>query len=169
MEIKFRGQYDKALFFKAVRLANQPIRNQKRFLWFMLLFGVGAVVLLLYRIYETRDWAGNAILLGAAVIMAGVVGGIFLRPEFTARKLWTNPGVRRELNGSVSNKGITYFLNEGINEILWTRINRIRRGSDLVTLVRNDGLMLVFPRRFFKRDSDWRKFLTLVGQKAAGG
>jgi hypothetical protein len=169
MEIKFQGQYDRTLFYKAVRLANQPKGNQRRFLWFMLLFGLGTVILLLVRINETKDLAGNAILLAAGVIMVVVVGGIFLQPIYTAWKLWANPGVQRVLKGRATNRGITYFLEEGKNEILWDRINRVRKGPGLVTLVRNDGLMLVVPRRFFKRDSDWRKFLTLVGKKAAGG
>ena len=167
MEIKFRGQYDKTLFFRAVRLANQPIGNQRRFLSFMMLFAVGALILLLYRIFETQDLAGNAILLGAAVIMVVVVGGIFLQPYFTARKLWVNPGVRRALKGHATNRGITYMLDEGINEILWGRISRVRKGEGLVTLVRNDGLLMVFPRRFFKRVSDWRKFLKLVDSRVA--
>jgi hypothetical protein len=162
MEIKFQGQYTKDVFFTAVRLANQPARNQKRFLWFMLLFAVGALILLLYRIIDTQDFGGNAILLGAAVIMVIVVGGIFFQPHFTARKLWRNPGVRRVLKGVVSNRGITYNLEVGKNEIAWNRITRIRMKDDLVTLVRSDGLLLVFPRQFFSRDSDWGKLLKLV-------
>jgi hypothetical protein len=118
--------------------------------------------LLLYRIIDTQDFAGNAILLGATVIMVIVVGGIFFQPYFTARKLWANPGVHRVLKGLISNRGIIYRLEAGKNEISWDRITRIRQEADLVTLVRSDGLLLVFPRRFFSRDSDWRKFLRLV-------
>ena len=162
MEIKFQGQYSQEVFFKAVRLANQPARNQKRFLWFMLVFALGALILLTYRVIDTRDFSGNAILLGAAVVMVIVIGGIFFQPHFTARKLWANPGVRRLLKGRVNNQGVTYTLDEGDNVISWKRIARVRLGVELVTLVRNDGLLLVFPRQFFTRDSDWRNFLKLV-------
>lgn len=162
MEIKFQGQYTQEVFFRAVKLANQPARNQKRFLWFMLIFALGALILLTYRVIDTRDFSGNAILLGAAVIMMIVVGGIFFQPYFTARKLWANPGVRRLLKGHINNQGVTYTLDEGNNVIPWMRITRVRLGVELVTMVRNDGLLMVFPRQFFKRDSDWRKFLKLV-------
>jgi hypothetical protein len=167
MEIKFRGQYDKALFFKSVRLANQPPRNQVRFLWLMLAFAVGAIILLLYRVFETQDFAGNAILLGAALILLAVLGGIFLWPYFSARKMWENPGTRRELKGQITNQGITYVLDEGLNEIRWERFRRLRKSEVVVTLVRNDGLLLIFPRRFFKHDADWRKFNKLVSSKIA--
>ena len=165
MEIKFQGQYDKRVFFKAVRMANQPAGNQKRFLWFMMMFAVGALVLLVYRVFETGDLAGNALLLVAAVIMVLVVGGIFLRPLVSAQKMWANPGTRRVLSGQVTNRGIVYILDEGRNEILWDRIIRIRKTEDVVALVRNDGLLLVFPQKFFKRTSDWRKFNKMVENK----
>jgi hypothetical protein len=165
MEIKFGGQYDRVIFFRAVRLANQPVKNQLRFLWFMLFFAVGALVLLVIRVFETRDLAGNAILLGAATIMTVIIGGIFLRPHLTARKLWANEGTRRPLQGVVTNNGITYILAEGRNQIGWGRISRVRKTGDLVTLVRSDGLLLVFPRSFFKRDADWRKFTRQIDKR----
>jgi len=165
MELQFQGQYDQALFYKAVRLANQPARHQVRFLWFMLMFAVGALVLLLYRVFETRDLAGNAILLGAAMILAIVVSGIFLQPYLTARRLWANPGTRRELIGKITNREITYILDAGVNEIRWERFKRVRKSEDLITLVRSDGLLVIFPRRFFRNNADWRKFLRLVEGK----
>jgi hypothetical protein len=165
MEINFQGQYDKGVFVKAVKLANQPIGNQKRFLWFMLMFAVGALILLVYRIVETGDLAGNAILLVTAVIMVIVVSGIFSRPLIAAQKMWANPGTRRILKGQVTNRGIVYLLDEGRNEILWERIIRVRMTEGVVTLVRNDGLLLVFPVKFFKTKSDWRKFVKLVEKR----
>lgn len=165
MEIKFQGQYDRRTFTRAVRLANQPPRNQARFVWFMLLFAVGALVLMVYRVIETRDLGGNAVLLGAAALMSLAVGWVAFRPDFIALKMWANPGTRRELKGTVSNRGIIYELREGRNEIRWERFNRVRVRGEIVSLVRRDGLLVVFPRRFFKRDSDWRKFLKLVESK----
>jgi len=169
MEINFQGQYEKGVFFKAVKLANQPVGNQKRFLGFMFLFAVGALILLIYRIVETGDFAGNAILLVTAVIMVIVVSGIFLRPWIAAQKMWANPGTRRVLKGQVTSRGIVYVLNEGRNEILWDRIIRVRKTEGVVTLVRNDGLLLIFPQKFFKRTSDWRKFVKLVEKRMGGG
>jgi hypothetical protein len=168
MEIKFQGQYEKGVFFKAVRLANQPVGNQRRFLWLMFMFALGALILLIFRVFETGDLVGNAILLGAAVIMVIVVSGIFLRPLIAAQKMWANPGTRRILKGQVTNRGIVYLLNEGRNEIPWERIIRVRKVEDVVALVRNDGLLLVFPEKFFKRKSDWRKFVRMVEKRMGG-
>ena len=164
MEVKFSGRYDRTLFYKAVRIANQPPKNQQRFLWFMLIFAAGSLVLILYRIFDTRDFAGNALLLFAAVVMLVGVGVVTLQPTLIARKMWANPGTRRELRGQVTSRGIVYELDVGRNEIRWERFGRVRKTEDLVTLVRRDGLLVVFPRRFFKRGSDWRKFLKLVDQ-----
>lgn len=69
------------------------------------------------------------------------------------------------MSGQVTNRGIVYILDEGRNEILWERIIRIRKTEDVVALVRNDGLLLVFPQKFFKRTSDWRKFNKMVENK----
>jgi hypothetical protein len=168
MEIRFHGQYDRATFFKAVRLANQPAGSQRKFLWFLLAFGLGALVLLLIRAMMTADWAGNAILLGAAALMVLLVGGLFLRPYFAAWQMWANPGTRRLLKGQVNNHSIIYLLDIGTNEIPWNRIRRIRINEHLAALVRDDGLLLVFPRRFFKRNSDWRNFTKLASSKIQG-
>jgi hypothetical protein len=165
MEIKFQGQYEKKDFFRAVRIANQPPKNQIRFLWLMIAFSVVALVMLFYRIYQTKDLIGNAILLLATMLIFGVISWIVLRPFFTARKLWSDPGVQRFLKGKITNHAVIYHLKEGNNEIRWDQFSRVRKIDELVTLVRRDGLMLVFPKSFFQRESDWRKFSHLVEKK----
>jgi hypothetical protein len=85
-----------------------------------------------------------------------------LQPYFGARSLWANPSVRRKLIGVITNKGIIYQLEEGNNEILWERFNRLRKANNLVTLVTREGLLVIFPRTFFKNESDWQKFERLV-------
>ena len=162
MEIPFNGQYDRDLFFRAVKLANRPPRNQARFLGLISLFAVGAAALMTYRIVDTRDFAGNAIWLFAALIMVAALGWVYLQPYFLARRMWANPGTRRTLHGSITNRGIVYHLPEGRNEIRWERFRRLRRSEDLVTLIRDDGLLVVFPKSFFKKSADWRKFLKLL-------
>ena len=44
MEISFRGQYDKDLFFRSVMLANQPPKNRRFVRPFMLVFVLVAIV-----------------------------------------------------------------------------------------------------------------------------
>jgi len=165
MEIQFQGQYDKKLFFRAVKLANQPTRNQRRFIVIMAIFAIVAIGLMIYRIIQTGDLIGNVILLGGALISGCIVAWIFLIPYFTAQKMWANPGTRRKLKGNISNQGITYILESGLNEIIWERFNRVRYKEDFIALVRNDGLLVIFPQQFFKKASDWRKFMKLVEKK----
>jgi hypothetical protein len=165
MEIKFGGKYDKATFFKSVRLANSPDRKQRRFLAIISTFALISIGLLLYRVFESGDLMGSAILLVAAITLGGGALWPYLRAYFTARKMWANEGTRRPLQGVVTNQGITYILVDGRNEIRWERFRRVRKTGDLVALVRSDGLLLVFPRSFFNRDADWRKFSRLIDKR----
>jgi hypothetical protein len=79
--------------------------------------------------------------------------------------MWRNPSVRRKLTGVVSKKGIKYRLKEGSNELLWERFIRVRKAQNLVTLVTHEGLLIIFPRSFFKNEADWQKFERLVDMK----
>lgn len=165
MEIKFEGKYDKDTFFKAVRLANQPTRRQGRFLVIMGAFALIAIGLLLVRVIESGDVTSSLILLIAAIALGVGVGWSYGRAYFTARRLWSNPGTRRALSGSMTNQGIRYVLDVGTNTIRWDRFIRVRRSQDFVALVREDGLLVLFPRGFFHSEGDWRKFNRLVEQK----
>lgn len=162
MEIKFQGRYDKSLFFQAVRLANQPARNQRFLQPLMLVFVLIAIGLLLVRLANSGDLLGNASYIAVILIVGSFVARGYLLPFLAARKLWTNPALQQDLKGSISAKGITYSLQQGKNELPWNRFNRIRRARGLTTLVARDGLLLIFPRHFFKTDRDWQKFNQLV-------
>jgi hypothetical protein len=165
MQIKFQGQYDRNLFFKAVALANRPPKNRQRLLSVILVIAIGGVGIIGYRIITTGDLMGNALYLAAAIFMGGFAAQIFLRPYYAARKLWANPGTQRPLKGTITNQGITYFFPEGEVTIEWKRFNRMQKTASLITLVRNDGLLLVFPRSFFKNESSWKKVNKLVDAK----
>ena len=41
----------------------------------------------------------------------------------------------------------------------------MQKTNDLVALVRDDGLLVAFPRSFFKNETNWKKFNKLVDQK----
>jgi len=167
MEIPFQGQYDKDLFFKAVALANRPPKNRQRLLSVMLVISIGALSVIGYRIAASGDWLGNIVYLAAAIFMGGFVGQIFLRPYFVARKLWDNPGTQRPLKGFFNNRGITYIFPEGETQIAWARFNRMQKTKELLTLVRNDGLLVIFSRSFFKSEGDWQKFNKLVDSRVS--
>lgn len=165
MEIAFRGQYDKNLFYKSVMLANQPPRNRRLVQSFLLVFIVMAIVVLVVRLIETRDISGHAIYITVVMLIGAFLARSYLQPYLAARKMWINPSVRRKLAGIVTKKGIEYRLEGGINEILWERFMRVRKAQNLITLVTREGLLVIFPRTFFKNDGDWQKFERLVDTK----
>ncbi len=165
MEITFRGQYDKDLFYKSVMLANQPPRNRRIVQSFMLTFIVVAIVVLIARLIETGDILGNAIYITSVMLIGAFLARSYLQPYLAARRMWSNPSVQRKLAGVVTRKGIEYRLEAGNNEILWERFTRVRRAKNLVTLVTHEGLLVIFPRTFFKSEGDWQKFERLVGTK----
>ena len=164
IQIKFEGQYDKDLFFKAVALANRPPKNRQRLLSILLVVAIGAIIVIGYRIITTREWVENFVYLAAAIFMGGYVGYIFLRPYNAARKLWADLGTRRALKGVITKRGITYVFPQGENTIEWEKFNRQQSTDKLVTIIRKDGLLVIFPRRFFKSEGNWQKFNTLVGE-----
>ncbi len=163
MQIKFQGQYDRNLFFRAVALANRPPKNRQRLLSILLVIAIGGMGVIGYRIITSGDWANNLVYLLAAIFMGGYVAQIFIRPYFAARKLWDDPGTRRPLKGHANKQGINYVFPQGEIIIDWKEFNRLQKTDNLITLVRSkDGLLLVFPQRFFNSDSNWNKFDKLV-------
>lgn len=165
MEISFRGQYDKKSFYQAVVLANQPPRNRVITNWFMLVFVMVAGAVLAGRLIESRDIYGNAAYISLLALVAAFVARPFLQPRLAARTLWNNPSVQRQLEGTIDNRGIIYVLPEGKNHIPWEIVNRMRKNSAMVTLITITGLLLVFPKGFFRNEADWSKFNALVEKK----
>jgi len=165
MEISFRGQYDKELFFKSVMLANRPPKNRRFVQSFMLVFILVAIVVLISRLIETGDILDNAMYIVVVMIVSAFLVRSYLQPYLGARSMWASPSVRRRLAGVVTKNGITYRLEAGNNEIRWERFNRVRKAKNLVTLVTREGLLVIFPRTFFKNEADWQRFERLVDTK----
>jgi len=165
MEISFRGQYDKDLFFKSVILANQPPKNRRFVQPFMMVFILVAIVILVARLIETGDILDNAMYIVVVMIVSAFLVRSYLQPYLGARSMWANPSVSRKLVGVVTKQGITYQLEAGTNEILWERFTRVRKADNLVTLVTREGLLVIFPRTFFKNETDWQRFERLVDTK----
>lgn len=165
MEIPFNGQYDKELFFKSVRLANQPPGNRRFVRTFMLVFVVAAIAVLVSRLIETGNILGNATYIALVMLIGAFLVRSYLQPQLVAQKMWNNPSVRRKLTGVVTKRGITYQLEEGNNEIPWERFLRVRKAQNLTTLTTRDGLLVIFPQRFFKNNADWQRFNSLIDSK----
>jgi len=165
MEISFRGQYDKDLFYKAVVLANQPVRSRRTMNYFVLVFVFAAGVVLVRQVIESGDVLSNAGYLALLMIVSALTLRPIIQPRLAARTLWSNPAVQKKLKGTITNQGLNYVLANGQNRILWENINRVRQRPALVTLITITGLLLVFPKRFFKNDADWNRFNKLIEKK----
>jgi hypothetical protein len=168
MQINFKGQYNRELFYRAVALANRPPKNRLRLLSILMVIAIGGAGVILYRIFTSGDWAGNIVYLVAAIFMGGYSASIYLRPYYTARQLWANPGSQRPLKGTITKQGIEYVFPEGQVSMAWKDLYRPQITKELVTLIRRkDGLLVIFPRAFIKRQRDWDRFQKLVESSVA--
>lgn len=162
MQIKFNGKYDKELFFNAVRVANQPGRSSRiMYILVALVFGV-MLVTTTKNVIQTGDFAGNLIEIALVLLMGVVLYQAYIPPYLGARKMWTPELAQRILNGTVTKKGITYTFPQGEKSYQWSHINRLRTTPSFVTLITLTGMLLIFPRRFFKTDADWERFRGVV-------
>ncbi len=162
MQIKFNGQYTKELFFNAVRLANQPGRSSRLMYIFVgLVFGVMTVTTI-NEIIATGDFAGKIIEIALLLLMGLVLYQAYVPPYLGARKMWDTTSVQRPLRGFITKNGITYNFEKGDKAYRWSDFNRKRQSKGLVTLVTITGMLLIFPRYFFKTDTDWERFTKIV-------
>ena len=106
MEIKFRGTYQKKLFFLAVRLANQSKRRNRLVQPLMLVFISVAVAVLIYRLIISGDFLENASYIAVVMIAGAFLINAYLRPYLAARKLWANKNLQFELRGKIYNEGV---------------------------------------------------------------
>ena len=162
MQIKFNGIYDKKLFFNAVRLANEPGRTSRMlYILVAMVFGV-VTVTTIGEIIKTGDWQGQIIEIALILLMGLVLYQAYIPAYLGARKLWTQELAQRQFNGYVTAKGITYKFEQGNKFYDWSDFNRRRQVVGLATLITLGGMLLIFPRHFFKSDADWEKFINLV-------
>ncbi len=167
MEIPFKGQYDRATFFRAVRLANQPARNGGRLRWLAL---AALAVLLALAIQSLRRPADNdpftwvRLGLGLALLLAYLVwpyGLSFIQ----ARRLWANPALQRPISGRLQERGLTYTNTTPYRTVPWESYARLRLAPDLATLLTPAGVLTALPRSFFKSESDWQAACKLLQNK----
>ena len=165
MQIKFNGQYDKELFFKAVRVANQPGRSSRiMYILVALVFGV-LLVTTTQKVIQTGDFVGNVIEIALILLMGVVLYQAYVPPFLGARNMWTEELARRIFKGKVTKNGITYNFPQGDKSYQWNGINRLRTTPSFITLITLTGMLLIFPRRFFKTDADWQRFTELIKTK----
>ncbi len=162
MQIKFNGQYTKELFFSAVRIANEPGRSSRMMYIFVgLIFGVMTVTTG-NELIQTGDWAGNVINIALILLMGVVLYQAYVPPYLGARRMWTAELAQRQFKGFVTKNGITYNFPKGDKAYRWSDFNRLRQSKSIITLVTITGMLLIFPRYFFRTDTDWERFTKVV-------
>ncbi|MCP4139278.1 MAG: YcxB family protein [Chloroflexi bacterium] len=165
MQIKFNGKYDKELFFNAVRVANEPGRTSRMMYIFVgLVFGV-MLATTIRALFQTGDWADNIINIALILLMGVVLYQAYVPSYLGARKMWTAELEQRIFSGKITKDGITYNFVQGDRSYSWSDFNRLRKMPNLITLITLGGMLLIFPRYFFKTDADWERFSNLVGSK----
>jgi len=164
MNLKFNGRYDKKLFYEAVRVSNQS--GNARALNLFAALGFAATTFLTARnLFAGGDWKENLAEIALMVLTGAVLLQSYLPSYFAARKLWKNPALQRPLRGVITEKDIRYQFDAGEKRYAWEEIRRARIQRDFVALVAKGGMLLIFPRRFFRREKDWQRFLTFLREK----
>ncbi len=163
MEIEFQGQYDKASIFKAVSLANKPSRRNK-----LIRIGLTVLFLAIYAAYfinltgkenlSSLDFLKSGRHLITLLIVAYFLLQPYISSFFTAAGLWKNPAMQKPLAGVISSQCITYInATKEREEIAWENFAKKQMTKDLIVLLTADGVLLFFPRHFFKTDNDWQR------------
>ncbi|MHC1782298.1 MAG: hypothetical protein AB9891_05960 [Anaerolineaceae bacterium] len=130
MDIPFKGQFDKATYFKAFAIASKPDKHR-------LILPIGAVILLvgifaaLVVMFFTKESRTNwdiARLAKHAIWTPVVLFFLlkpFIAPYFTAKRLWNDPIVRSPISGAASEQGIwyTHFSSHPV-EIRWASLRK---------------------------------------------
>ena len=129
-----------------------------------MVFGV-VTVTTINDIITTGDWAGNMIEIALILLMGLVLYQAYVPAYLGARKMWTAELEQRIMSGYITNKGITYKFEQENKFYAWTDFNRLRKMPNLITLITLGGMLLIFPRHFFKTDVDWERFAKLVSTR----
>ena len=165
MQIKFNGKYDKKLFFNAVRIANEPGRTSRMmYILVAMVFGVLAVTTI-NEIIKTGDLIGQIIEIALILLMGFILYQAYVPAYLGARKMWTAELEERIMSGKITKDGIIYNFPQGDKSYLWSDFNRLRKMPNLVTLISLGGMLLIFPRHFFRNGSDWERFTNLVSTR----
>jgi hypothetical protein len=165
----FNGEYDKAMFRKALALVERtsaPIRIMRLM---SLVFAIGILIVGAPRWFASGFNAPDMARIARDLITAALLGYFFISPMISrwqsVSKVFKKDE-RRKMAGYADKDGITIQTPPGKEGFFaWEKF--IRKGSrdQLTALMLYDGALAVFQRDFFKNESDWNRFNQLVNQK----
>lgn len=167
MEIDFEGQYDQALYMRAVKTVITP-STRSTILRIVAFVAVLAGIIYLY-FMGMQDGAlneidSNRIKMAAffGLCLTAYLALPYLTANSTANRLWKRPSVHKLKTGQISTQGITY----GDHLKTWNSFVRKYIFPDMVLLITADEGMSLLQRSFFRDEMDWKRFLQMVEQYA---
>lgn len=170
MEIEFQGYLDKETIFKAFKIANRP---SKRSAVIRISLAVFFVLFFLFSIYSIIAQANpsiiNSLRSSYHLLLFPFIIYFVLQPYFTAylaaKKYWKRPTVHQPLTGTISSQRIVYIWPSERIEVSWSKYVKKHTDDQLIVMATEDGLISIFPRRFFKTESEWHTVTLWVNAK----
>lgn len=167
MEIDFEGQYDQALYMRAIKTVITP-STRSTILRIVAFVAVLAGIAYLY-FHGMQDGSlseidGNRIKMAAffGLCLTAYLALPYLTINSNVKRLWKRPSVHKLKTGKVSPEGITY----GDRLKTWESYVRKYIFDDMVLLITADEGMSLLQRSFFRDEMDWKRFLQMVDQYA---
>ncbi len=168
MDIHFQGQFTWRDLYRAVLLANKPVRAK-----LLIRYGFALAAVLFYIGYFL--WLGRkdpSQGLASAPLVTHISSLILvllyllyplLTSTVTAMKLWGSPSMHERISGTLSEEGIQYTGKKTL--ITWSRISRYHVKPDLIVFLTGEGVLCFFPRSLFISDGDWLRLNQLVHER----
>jgi len=166
MEIQFSGILDETLIAQAVKLASQPTRVQRIIRGVMLLVILAAVVFVTYTTVtgtETQPTRWLRILLWVGLLAYFIYQPVLTQRRLT-QKIWKSVQAQPRMEGAVTPVGVSFTLGDSSQEIPWDRFFRLRKSDEMTILLTKNGMLSMFPRRFFPSSADWSHLQQVIDQ-----
>jgi hypothetical protein len=168
MDIAFAGRHTRSEYIRSVYIAYRP--TLRYFLNRSLLAIALAALYIAYQISLSPDrsldiFAPTRLIwhILALIILSIVLLEPYLAPFYIAFRLWRDPSVHAEWQGTIGPRGI-FFTNSG-RSARWDAFQEALLRPDVLILKTNALGFLALPRSFFQNDSDWNKARSLAESK----
>jgi len=166
MEIQFSGILDEPLIAQAVKLANQPTPVQRIFRIAMLVVIAAALGFVTYSTVtgtETQPTRWLRVLIWVALLAYFIYQPVLTQRRLT-QKIWQSIQAQPRMEGAVTPDGVSFTFGDARQEIPWERFFRLRKSDEMTVLLTNNGLLSMFPRRFFPNSADWSHLHQVIDQ-----
>jgi hypothetical protein len=173
MDIEFSGQYEKAHIQKTLELVTRPSRAGvlMRALLLLVIAASGAITVNAVA-QGVEPTSGLWRLLPYVALAVYVIFQPTIHARMMANRIWKSPIAQQRIHGQVDENGYRVAFSGGEKEIPekqidWESVSRVVRTPDLTGLLTKEGGFTIFPRTFFKRETDWTRFNEVIDKKVA--